>query len=185
LEPSWTGFQQHALFVPVFLKAALLGSSEIGAGKTTGVYAEFTSGDTVLSGDQVFHLTNSAIGFDAITETRRAPSGILLSVRDQVKTAGNYTVTAGDHAVNVVSFNYDRKESDLRTLSDNDLEKRFTGAFATTPTLLDPDDPATGHSLTRLREGISLWKYCIVLVLFVLAVEVLLIRYFKKTTSAT
>jgi hypothetical protein len=185
LDPVWTGFQQHALFVPVFLKAALLGASEIGTGKTTGVYAEFTPGDTVLAGDQVFHLVNASTGFDAIAETRQHTGGTVLSVRDQVRTAGNYSVTAGGNTVNIVSFNYDRKESDLRTLPEEKISALFKGSAAAAPTLLDPDDPSVGHSLNRMREGVSLWKYCILLVLLFLAAEVLLIRYFRKPTPAT
>jgi hypothetical protein len=185
LDPVWTGLQQHALFVPLFIKAVLLGASEIGPGKTTGVYSEFTPGDTALSGDQVFHLSNPSTGFDAITDTRRNAGGSLLSVRDQVKTAGNYQVTAGANTVNVVSFNYDRKESDLRTMDPSDIEKVFTATAAAPPALLDTEDPSVAHSLSRLREGVSLWKYCIILVLLFLAIEVLLIRYFKKNAVSS
>lgn len=180
LDPAFSGFQQHALFVPVFLKAVFLGASEIGVGQITGIFSEFSAGDTVLSGDQVFHLENSACGFDAIADARKGNGNTMLSVQDQVKIAGNYTITAGKQPVNVVAFNYDRKESNLSCMSAEELEKLFTTSALEAPVLLDGDNAAIAHSLARLRDGVSLWKYCILLALIFLAAEVLLIRFFKN-----
>ncbi|MFM7218016.1 MAG: BatA domain-containing protein [Bacteroidota bacterium] len=178
LDPDYSNFQQHALFVPVFLKAALIGSSEIVPGKITGRYAEFAAGDTLLPGDQVYHVVGAANGFDAIPDVRRIGGTATLTLQDQVKSAGNYAVKAGNSIVNVVAFNYDRKESDLAPMSTEALNSYF-GVRGSAPELLDADDPTVGHSLSRLREGISLWKYCIIAVLLFLLAEILLIRYFK------
>ena len=180
LDPAYSNFQQHALFVPIFLKAVFLGASEIGPGQITGRFAEFSAGDTVLSGDQVYHVINSSCNFDAIADVRRNAGATTLSLHDAVKVAGNYSVQADGRLLNVVAFNYDRKESDLTAMEAAALEKWFAGQQGLTPTLLDADDPSIGHSLARLREGVSLWKYCIIAALLFLAAEVLFIRYFKK-----
>ncbi|MEY4594443.1 MAG: hypothetical protein RIQ47_853, partial [Bacteroidota bacterium] len=121
-----------------------------------------------------------ACNFDAIADVRRNTGGTMLSLHDAVKVAGNYSVQAGDRLVNVVAFNYDRKESNLSVMESSQVEPLFDGLQGNAATLLDADDPSIGHSLTRLREGVSLWKYCIVAALLFLAAEVLLIRFFKK-----
>lgn len=180
LDPAYSNFQQHALFVPLFLKAVFLGASEIGPGQITGRFAEFSPGDSILSGDQVYHVINSAVNFDAIADVRRNAGGTMLSLHDAVKVAGNYSVQANGQLLNVVAFNYDRKESDLTALDATAIEKLFDGRQGQAPTLLDADDPSIGHSLSRLREGTSLWKYCIIAALLFLAAEVLLLRFFKK-----
>ncbi|MFM8431257.1 MAG: hypothetical protein ACKOA1_00515, partial [Bacteroidota bacterium] len=179
LESSYSNFQQHALFVPVFLKAALMRASEIGSGCITGMYAEFSAGDSLLPGDQVYHVLNKASGFDAIPEVRRNGGSVMLSLQDQVQAAGNYEVQAGKTTVNVVAFNYDRKESDLRVMDASKLEAVFGSASQQTE-YLDADDQTIGHSLAKLREGVSLWKYCIAITLIFLLIEILLIRYFKR-----
>ena len=163
----------------------LFRSSEIGFSQRTGVYSEFSAGDTVLSGDQVFHLKNPDKGFDAIADastgtSRQTGNGLALTVQDQVNVAGNYEVTAGSRVVNVVAFNYDRRESDLRPLETSTMEQWFKSISFRSPEQLDASDPSVGHSLQQIREGTSLWKYAILLVLLFLAIEILLIRYFKR-----
>ncbi len=185
LDDAYSSFPKHALFVPVFLKSVLMGASEIGYSQRTGVYSTFSAGDTVLAGDQVFHLKNPEKGFDAIADastgsSRQTGNGISLTVQDQVKVAGNYEVTAGNSVVNVVAFNYDRRESDLRPLEESAMEQWFKSISFRAPEQLDAADPSVGHSLQQIREGTSFWKYAILLALLFLAIEILLIRYFKS-----
>lgn len=180
LEPGFTNFQQHALFVPVFLKPAIMGASEIQSGKTTGVPSEFSAGDTLLSGDQVYHVTNPTIGFDVIATARKQGSRTYLSLFDQVKTAGNYAISANSKQVNAVAFNYNRKESDLETASIDDVQKLFSSSVLSSPEVLDPDAAPLNHTVSKIQSGTSLWKVFILLTLIFLAIEVLLIRFLKS-----
>jgi hypothetical protein len=177
LNTDFSNFQQHALFVPVFLRAVLMGSSEINSGNYTGTYSTFSAGDTTLSGDQVFHVINKTIGFDAIPNVKRTPAGTELSLDDQVKIAGNYEILAGGTIVNAISFNYNRRESNLIAKKLNEISEAI--GSTSSGEILDADNTSVGHTLAGMRDGISLWKYCILLTLLFLAIEILLIRYLK------
>jgi len=181
LQPEAGSFSRHALFVPIFLRAALQGSSEITPPLIVGANREFVVKDTVVSNDNVFHLVNEGLSFDVIPESRLINSQSILSVHDHVKDAGNYKLTSGGKLISIVSFNYDRKESDLEVLNPEELE-RF--ALQQGSTLVkEADSVDLSHSIEQLNEGKKLWKICIILALGFLLTEILLIRYFKRTQA--
>jgi hypothetical protein len=84
-----------------------------------------------------------------------------------------------------VAFNYDRKESDLRVLSKDELEKITSLPGVTNMNVIDAEGKDLSHTISQLNEGKRLWKYCIIASLLFLAIEVLLIRYFHRLTLQT
>lgn len=175
LDPAFTSFPQHALFVPVMLKLALSGSSEIDPPVIIGQNTGFSAGDTLLPGEQVYHLVLPNDGFDILPEYRPTESGGFIHVHDQVRKAGTYQLQVNKQLLRPISFNYDRRESDLRT-ADMDAVIR---AMKSPVELLDRQTPDLTHSITRSNDGIQLWKYCILLTLLFLAAEVALIRLLR------
>lgn len=180
LEEDWSNFARHALFVPVFLKAALLGSSEIAAPLIIGRDRDILVRDTVLSGETVFHLSNPLLKFEFIPEAKRIDNSTILSVYDQVKSDGNYILKADNRITALVAFNYNRKESDLTCYTPEELGAFAEGKTGMRMSLLEQEGKDLTHTITQLNEGTRLWKYCILAVLFFLAAEILLIRLFKS-----
>jgi hypothetical protein len=182
LQSESGSFPRHALFVPVFLRAALQGSSEISAPLVIGRDHDFIIKDTLVSNDNIFHLTNKDLKFDVIPESRLLNSNTVISVHDQVTSAQNYELTATGKLLATVAFNYDRKESDLQVMTKSDLEKIASLPGIANMTVIDAEGKDLSHSITQLNEGRRLWKYCIIASLLFLALEVLLIRYFHRLT---
>lgn len=83
--------------------------------------------------------------------------------------AGNYSVTLQDQKISTLSFNYSRKESDLQYL-DIAQFKNVT-LFDSVQTYLETTNDA--------REITSLWKWFVIFALIFLALEMLLIKFFK------
>lgn len=175
LDPQYTSFPQHALFVPVMLKMALSGSSEIDPPVVIGQGAGFSSGDTLLPGEQVYHLVRPSDGFDILPEFRQNESGGTVYVHDQVRQAGTYQLQVNKQLLRPVSFNYDRKESDLRPTEIDEVVR----GLQVPADVVDSQSPDLTHAITRAQDGIQLWKYCILLVLLFLAIEVALIRLIR------
>jgi hypothetical protein len=175
-------FTRHALFVPVFLRAALQGSSEISEPLVIGRDHDFIISDTLVSNDNIFHLTNTALDFDIIPESRLISPNTIVDVHEQVTTAQNYELTADGKLIAVIPFNYDRKESDLAVLSMDELNKFTALPGITNISVLEAEGKDLSHTISQLNEGKRLWKYCIVAALIFLALETILIRYFHRKT---
>ena len=183
LQPDAGSFPRHALFVPVFLRAALQSSSEITVPLTIGHDHDFIISDTLVSNDNVFHLVNTSLKFDFIPESRLLNSNTVISVYDQLTVAQNYELTTGSKLITVVAFNYDRKESDLTVLTKDELRKKAAQSGFTNINIIDEEGIDLSHKIIQLNEGKRLWKYCIMAALIFLGIEILLIRYFNRTTA--
>ena len=136
--------------------------------------------DTLVSADNVFHITNKKDNFDIIPESKILNNETILSVHDQLVKAENYDLLAGNNLISVVSFNYDRKESDLSVYNPSQLEEQIAKYPNSKINVIESEGKDLSHTISQLSEGKRLWKYCIILTLFFLAIEVLLIRFFKK-----
>ncbi len=180
LQPEDGNFSRHALFVPVLLRAALRGSSEINKPLIIGEDHDFGISDTLISADNVFHLINTKEKFDIIPESKIYNNATILSVHDQIKNAENYDLNAGNALVAVETFNFNRKESDLSVYSPSELTEISSKYGNSKINVIETEGKDLSHSIAQLNEGKRLWKYCIILVLVFLAIEILLIRFFRK-----
>lgn len=184
LQEEFGNFQRHALFVPVMLKAAFQGGSLIQAPSIIGKNKEFiVAQDTLVSNDQVVHLINKEIKFDIIPESKMIANNWVLSVRDEVKEAGNYSLLENNRLITVQSFNYDRKESNLSCYDLSEISDLLSKINNPKMSLLDTDTDKLTHTLTQLEEGTRLWKYFIIFALIFLAAEILLLRFYNPGTA--
>ena len=180
LQPEDGSFARHALFVPVMLRSALRGSSEVNKPLIIGQDHEFSISDTLISSDNVFHLTNTKEKFDIIPEGKIFNNTTLLSVHDQIVNSENYDLKIGNSLIAVESFNFNRKESDLSVYSPDELTEISSKYGNSKINVIETEGKDLSHSIAQLNEGKRLWKYCIILVLVFLAIEILLIRFFRK-----
>ena len=180
LQEEFSSFQRHALFVPIMLKAALQGGSRIQPVSIIGKDHEFiVPQDTLISNDQVVHLTNEENKFDIIPESKMIASTWILSVRDDIKQAGNYSLKDGNRLITIHSFNYDRKESNLTCLTNSEIEEQIAKSGNSKISILEADSGQLTHTLTQIEEGTRLWRYFIIAALIFLAIEILLLRFYN------
>jgi hypothetical protein len=97
-----------------------------------------------------------------------------------VKEAGTYELSAGNKVISLISFNYDRKESDLTCFVPDAIQDQIAKSNNASLHLIEPSHTDLSHTVAQLSEGKRLWKYCILLVLLFLAAEILLIRFMKS-----
>ncbi len=179
LNEEFSNLPRHAIFVPIMLKAAFRASSEVHPSLVIGRDDEIESGNLVNNGENVFHLKNDEMKFDIIPEIKNIESKSYISVHDQIKKAGNYRLTGENKIQSYLSFNYDRNESELTCLSPDDLTEIIQKRSDLKLNSINPESVDLTHTIAQLTEGVRLWKYCILLALIFLAIEVLLIRFVR------
>lgn len=183
LKEEFSNLQRHALFVPIMLKAAFLGAKQSQRASVIGNDSEFiVQQDTLSSNDQVVHLINEENKFDIIPENKMIANNWVLSVRDQVKRAGNYSLKEGSRLITMQAFNYNRTESDLSCYTSSELDDLLSKNANPKFTIIEPGTASLTSTLTHLEEGTRLWKYFIVFTLIFLAIEILLLRYFQPAS---
>ena len=129
--------------------------------------------------DENFRMVNAEAKTDMIPRHRITSSGIDISFNNMITVAGHYDLTSGNKKLSVLSFNYDRKESDLTLLTPDQITLLMNENHIQNFTTLDGAIPDLTKKLKQLNEGIALWKYCILFVLVFLMIETLLLRFWK------
>ena len=161
-----SNFQQSPLIVPLFYKIAQ-------NNQKTGVNA-LTIGnnqpyfvDVLLSKDAILEVKGTEDSFIPIQQILN--NKVKLIFNDFPETAGNYSVFDKKEAVENVSFNYKRSESDLSQVNTN-----VVSDFKTADTI-----STIFNTLQTERTDNQIWKWFVIFALLFLALEMAIIKFVK------
>lgn len=163
------------IFVPMLYKIAIHSDKNLKIAYTIGQDNLLEAENSVSNTETVYKLQGRAEEF--IPQQRAIGEKVVLGVGDQVKEAGFYNLfLEEDKPLNTFAFNYDRKESNLQYFNEGDLNAIGGLAFD----IIGSTETTNFKALIGERsKGIVLWKWCIILTLIFLAIEVLLLRFWK------
>lgn len=168
-------FQKHGLFIPVLYKVALasqvappLSYTLESAGITLGRDSLFQTGKTQLVGPD-------GIYFPAF---RNLDNWTWMELPDVLSASGHYALVDESDTLAKLALNLPKSESDLSRYSTEEMNRMIAGYPHLDYVEMDGDT-----SLVTLDEvvsgGIPLWKYALLLALFLLITEIALLRIFK------
>ena len=176
LTERYTDFQNHALFVPVMYKIAMLSAREqqsfaysLGSRILTLPFKQ------IIRPDQIVKLRKDSVEFVLVQQARK--NQLILNVPAEANEAGFYELTQGNQVLARLAFNYDKRESDLKQFTAAELRTTVKGR-KNVHVLDASDELGMKKELGSERLGVPLWKYCLILCLIFMLTEILLIRYF-------
>ena len=163
------------IFVPMLYKMALATGKQLKIGYTIGADEILETENRITSGETVYKLKGNNQEF--IPEQKNIGAKTILSTNDQIKTAGFYELfLQEDTSLAVFAYNYDRKESALDYYSERELEELTGGNMD----IIQANTTANLEDLIGERNrGVVLWRWCLILALAFLLVEILLLRLWK------
>ena len=162
---------QPEVFVPLLYKLAIYASDfrqlayTIGKDQLISIDAALVSPEkeVMVHGPAEFIPGISSLG-----------SRVLLDVQGQIKESGFYEVTQDGQLAASLAFNYDRKESDLTLFNDEDLpENDHVNIWS------ENENRDFTRLIEETQQGKQLWKWCIILALFFIGIEIALIRLWR------
>jgi hypothetical protein len=163
---------QPEIFVPLLYKLTIYASTFSNMAYTIGVDHLIPIDRTLLDPEKGVQMKGPA---DFIPGISPMGSKVLLDVQGQVNSSGIYTLMQDDKMVSSLAFNYDRKESDL-TLAAIEQMPENKGLKVWT----DPEESDFTQLIEANRQGKQLWRWCLILGLLFIAIEIGLIRLWKK-----
>lgn len=166
LNISNSNFQQSPLIVPVFYKMAL-------SKQNNGINA-FTIGNkssyfvpVLLSKDEILTVKNQENSFIPVQQL--LSNKVQLFFDDSPDKAGNYVIYDAKKAIENISFNYPRTESNLDQVNLNILSDYKTSDSIST--IFD--------TLQTSRSDNQIWKWFIIFALLFLVIEIAIIKFLK------
>lgn len=161
------------VFVPMIYKMAIA--------QSTGQKLSYTIGkdrvidmEQVTQADMVYEIEGNE---SFIPSQRNLGNKVILSLNDEVKEAGFYDVVLNEEQKATIAFNYDRRESNLTTLTAEEI-----GSMAERTGAVVLDESQTNDFSKYIAEkdqGKPLWKYFVIAALIFLLIEILLIKFLK------
>lgn len=179
LTTEFSNFQQHAIFVPIMYNMALDGLE--------GNDGNFVIGKDEMirikpenKGDQVFKIVSEDKKMETIPAFENQNGSIIIRLYDQIKEAGNYTLTFADQHLKGLSFNYDRSESVMDFYTQDELKQLIEKSRNNNIQIINAGMNSLSQIVNEINRGIPLWRWFIFAALAFLLAEVLLLRFWKK-----
>lgn len=178
LHSDFGNFSKNALFSSVVLKMGELSQRTQPNFIIIGDDARFPI-YTKISNDSPIHVTNEQLDFIPQTTTVSGVNYLSLKMLDDVKqlTAGNYQIKT-DKTIGILSLNYNRRESNLASLSEDEILDHFKSNGAQSITF-NEIGKGTQVSTIDIDKPFSYWKVCIILTLIFVLSEMALVRFLK------
>ncbi len=159
-----SNFKNSPLIVPTFYN---IGSYSLKLPPLYGVLGTPFSIDVPVSLPDDTILKVSKEDYEFIPQQQALSNKTSLSFDENLKQDGIYTISEGDTSLKNISFNFDRKESDLTYLNLDQLEG--TSKASSIASLFD--------SLEKDNRITALWKWFVILALLMLLVEILIQKF--------
>jgi hypothetical protein len=179
LDPEFSSFPKHAIFVPTIYKIALLSEPAGRLYYYAGSNEMASLRNLSIGDDEALKLKQLGTDYEVIPEMRKTDNIVNIYFHDQIKDAGNYQIYSGSNELSGVSFNYNRDESDIECYKSAELKKLIDDSGLENCTIIESRNKNITDVLNELNMGIKLWKIFIILALIFLAVEVILLRLWK------
>ncbi len=163
------------VFIPMLYKMAISTARERQIAYTIG-RDELIEVDNSISGAELVHKIKGT-SEEFIPEQTVIGPKVLLGINGQIRKAGFYDLfLKEDEILAKYAFNYDRKESEMANLNNEDL-RNISGDY------IKVIDNTAAASLTPIigerSHGIVLWRWCLILALIFLGLETLLLRLWR------
>ncbi len=163
------------IFIPMLYKMAISTSKDQRIAQIIGKDEVLEAASNIAGSESVYKLKGKAEEF--IPEQKVIGSKVVLGVNNQIAEAGYYDLFLNkENILHKYAFNYDRKESVLEYFNEDDLKARA----GKNVNVIDHNANADFSELIGERsQGVVLWRWCLILALIFLAIEVLLLRFWK------
>jgi hypothetical protein len=163
------------IFVPVVFKMAISGGGQRPIAYTIGQDAVLQARHQNTSSEIVYKLKGAEEEF--IPQQRVVGAKVFLSTLDQLKEAGLYELFLDPgETLEQFAFNYNRQESKLDYFTPGALQD-YTGPNIN---VLEVENRRVLTATIEERsQGLVLWRWCLILALVFLGIEVLLLRFWR------
>lgn len=181
LSPEFSNFRIHSIFLPTLFQIAFNSSPQFALYQTIDQDDFVTIRQPETHNDILYHIVDLQKNLDIIPEKFPVNNGVKLIFHNSIEIAGNYQLQTPDSTFGLLSFNYRRIESNPQYYSTADLETIIDSLHLKNYNVFNSSMDRFSDEFKKRETGIELWRWFILSALLFLAIEIILIRYFKPS----
>lgn len=171
LKTSASDLPKHAILVPLLLRMGTIHHKADAISYFIGENSSIAIPGLVL--DERVKNELSRASFSIVPEIKNLNGIEQIFVFDQLTEAGIYKLSQAGNTLAKIAFNSSRKESDLTALSSSKIDDLLKGNVKIWKT----GDASLSGLIKDEAFGRRLWKICVILALFFMALEIAFIRF--------
>jgi len=181
LEEQYSNFARHAVFVPALYRIALLSAASDPLYYIIGRDNKIELSNTFLKGDNTLKIASASGDFEFIPGLQNVNKKLNIRIYNQIRKAGHYKLLKNNEILKGLSFNYNRKESEMKFAGRTELQDFISRySLSNTRILADIGKPLS-DAIKDMNQGTRLWKLFIILALVFLGIEIILLRVWNET----
>ncbi|MFT5877388.1 MAG: hypothetical protein ACJA2N_000980 [Salibacteraceae bacterium] len=181
MNEAYSNFTQHSIFLPTFFQMGFTSADPATPYQVIGVDELLPLMNSSVENELIFHVSNTHLHVDIIPEIIPQNSGVMISLHGGIETAATYQVSQKDSVIGLLSFNYQRIESNPTYHTSNDLLAIIDSLGLTNFSVFNPTLNTFSEDFNTREKGIELWRWFVIFTLLFLAIEIVLIRFFKPS----
>jgi hypothetical protein len=175
LDQKFSDLPVHAIFVPMLYKMAVLNIHSGNISYFIGDKTRIEVSSQKFSGEKVYKIKGDNVEF--IPEQMAVGNKMLLGLNEQIKKSGFYKVgLESSDSTNLLALNFDRKESDMKFQNASQLKEQYPQGNVN---VVNGANAEVASVVKELDRGTALWKWCLLLTLLFLGIEIALLRFWK------
>lgn len=179
LSEKSSNFTKHSLFLPYFYMVAFQAEEASPLSYTIGKDNFVAVNDIQLKPDSPVHVVSTDQSIDVIPGIEKTGRNIFLSLNEQISEAGHYNLILDKSNIGGLSFNYNRTESNITIPSLDELKNKIQSSGIKNIQVVEGDYSTISNSIQNLNKGINYWKWCLIIVLVFIGIEIILLRFLK------
>jgi len=174
-----SNFINHAFFPATLLRTAEFSQPASQLYYFLGKEQGITLRNLNMPGEETFKMRNEQTAQELIPEHRNAGGNTEIYVHTDLQVAGNYSLAWGASQVASLSFDYDRAESVTKALTTDAVNAAISEKGWSNWNVLNGSLESIAASANEQSEGKRYWLSMIVWALILLAIEILLIKFWR------
>lgn len=179
LDAQWSNMADNALFVPMMVKMAFMGSKMDRLSYNIGEDKTLVLGNINLEGDQRLLFANADRSFELMPASDVRNGKVFLYLNDNLPEAGFYDLIVNDTLNRVTAWNESRVESKMDFVDHDEIDPTFRKSGVNVVAVLDTSDFATADLVEAMAHQNSQWKLFALIALLALLGEIAVLRFWK------
>lgn len=181
-DEEYSDLANHALFVPLMYKMALIGGNISELSFTLGVDKTLNINDVSLNVDDRISLKSDNAMYEIFPMIENRNGTNYISFFEDLPSSGFYDIYKNEDYVKTVAWNDNRSESEMSFYDKEELSELLRDNNLNVLMMVSPVE-AHGRVSDDVVENIvnqsSLWKIFVIIALISLLIEILILRFWK------
>ena len=179
---EYSDLANHALFVPMMYKMALIGGDVSELYYTLGKDKTLDISEVSLNVDDRVILKDESGMFEMLPLVEKRNNLNYLYFFEDLPASGFYDIYKNDSYVKTVAWNDSREESEMTFCEKEDLQKMLKDKELNVLAMIDVVETKhyeSGDALEVIVNDAAIWKVFVVIALIALLIEILILRFWK------